>query len=62
MELAPAPKNGAYSKGVQAGGPNNGVLTEGRYFYNPFYWSWEVLARSSWCPKRQDRHPRRPQR
>src|SRR6202040_4265829 len=44
MELAPAPasKNGAYTKGVQAGGPNNGVLTEGRYFYNPYYWSWEI--------------------
>jgi len=41
MELAPAPRGGAYFKGVQSGGPNNGVLTEGRYFYNPFYWAWE---------------------
>ncbi len=41
MELAPAQTNGVYYKGVQSGGPNNGVLTEGRYFYNPFYWSWE---------------------
>jgi regulator of protease activity HflC (stomatin/prohibitin superfamily) len=37
MELAAAPKNGAYYKGVQPG-----VLTEGRYFYNPFYWEWEI--------------------
>jgi len=38
MELAPTPENGRqYYKGVQAG-----VLTEGRYFYNPFYWAWEV--------------------
>jgi regulator of protease activity HflC (stomatin/prohibitin superfamily) len=43
MELAPPPKDGAYYKGVQAGGPNNGVLTEGRYFYNPYHWSWEVI-------------------
>jgi regulator of protease activity HflC (stomatin/prohibitin superfamily) len=35
MELAPAPRNGVYYKGVQPG-----VLTEGRYFYNPFYWDW----------------------
>ena len=43
MELAPAPKDGKYYyKGVQTGGPNNGVLTEGRYFYNPFYWDWEI--------------------
>ena len=43
MELAPAPKDGRlYYKGVQTGGPNNGVLTEGRYFYNPFYWDWEI--------------------
>ena len=43
MELAPPPKDGkSYYKGVQAGGPNNGVLTEGRYFYNPYYWSWEI--------------------
>jgi regulator of protease activity HflC (stomatin/prohibitin superfamily) len=44
MELAPAPKDGkSYYKGVQAYGPNNGVLLEGRYFYNPFYWSWEIM-------------------
>ncbi len=42
MELAPPPKGGRYYKGVQAAGPNQGVLTEGRYFYNPLYWSWEV--------------------
>ncbi len=43
MELAPPPKDGRYYyKGVQAGGANNGVLTEGRYFYNPYYWSWEI--------------------
>ncbi|MGP0069999.1 MAG: SPFH domain-containing protein [Isosphaeraceae bacterium] len=43
MELAPPPKDGkSYYKGVQAGGPNNGVLTEGRYFYNPYLWSWEI--------------------
>ena len=41
MELAPAPKDGVYYKGVQSAGPNDGVLTEGRYFYNPFYWAWE---------------------
>ena len=44
MELAPPPIDGkTYYKGVQSGGPNNGVLTEGRYFYNPYYWSWEIL-------------------
>ncbi len=32
----------SYYKGVQAGGPNNGVLTEGRYFYNLYVWSWEI--------------------
>ena len=37
MELAPEPKAGKYYKGVQPG-----VLTEGRYFYNPYYWSWEI--------------------
>ncbi|MBX6312265.1 MAG: band 7 protein [Isosphaeraceae bacterium] len=43
MELAPPPKDGrSYYKGVQTGGPNHGVLTEGRYFYNPLYWSWEI--------------------
>ena len=43
MELAPPPKDGrTYYKGVQSGGPNNGVLTEGRYFYNPYLWSWEI--------------------
>ncbi len=44
MELAPPPKDGKYYyKGVQTGGPNNGVLTEGRYFYNPYLWSWEIM-------------------
>jgi regulator of protease activity HflC (stomatin/prohibitin superfamily) len=43
MELAPAPKDSrSYYKGVQSGGANNGVLTEGRYFYNPYFWSWEI--------------------
>jgi regulator of protease activity HflC (stomatin/prohibitin superfamily) len=43
MELAPqATPDGRYYKGVQSGGPNNGVLTEGRYFYNPYLWSWEI--------------------
>ena len=38
MEIAPAPdKSGRYYKGVQPG-----VLTEGRYFYNPFFWDWEI--------------------
>jgi regulator of protease activity HflC (stomatin/prohibitin superfamily) len=44
MELAPPRKDGkTYYKGVQTEGPNGGVLLEGRYFYNPFYWSWEVM-------------------
>ena len=43
MELAPAPKDGVYYKGVQSGGANQGVLTEGRYFYNPYYWDWEIV-------------------
>ncbi|MGO9596637.1 MAG: SPFH domain-containing protein [Isosphaeraceae bacterium] len=43
MELAPAPRDGKlFYKGVQSAGPNNGVLTEGRYFCNPYYWSWEI--------------------
>jgi regulator of protease activity HflC (stomatin/prohibitin superfamily) len=43
MELAPLPRDGrTYYKGVQSGGTNNGVLTEGRYFYNPYLWSWEI--------------------
>src|SRR3954447_8808290 len=43
MELAPARKGGRlYYKSVQTEGPNRGVLTEGRYFYNPLYWSWEI--------------------
>ena len=43
MELAPAPIDGTHHyKGIQTGGPNNGVLTEGRYFYNPYLWSWEI--------------------
>jgi regulator of protease activity HflC (stomatin/prohibitin superfamily) len=43
MELAPPRKEGRfYYKGVQTEGPYRGVLTEGRYFYNPWYWSWEI--------------------
>jgi len=43
QELAPPPKDGtSYYKGVQTDGTYGGVLTEGRYFYNPFYWSWEI--------------------
>lgn len=43
MEVAPPPKDGTgYYKGVQAGGANNGVLTEGRYFYNPYVWDWVI--------------------
>jgi len=43
MELAPPPKDARYYyKGVQSGGRNDGVLTEGRYFYNPYFWSWEI--------------------
>jgi regulator of protease activity HflC (stomatin/prohibitin superfamily) len=38
MELSPPPlANGTYYKGVQPG-----VLTEGRYFYNPYFWAWET--------------------
>lgn len=44
MELAPARKDGKhYYKGVQTEGPFNGVLDVGRYFYNPFYWSWQIM-------------------
>jgi regulator of protease activity HflC (stomatin/prohibitin superfamily) len=43
MELAPPPQGGRYYKGVQTGGPNGGVLTEGRYFYNPYFWTWEIV-------------------
>jgi len=44
MELAPPRKEGKlYYKGVQTEGPNGGVLLEGRYFYNPLYWSWEIM-------------------
>ncbi len=43
MELAPPRKRGGeYYKGVQTEGPYRGVLTEGRYFYNPFFWTWEI--------------------
>jgi regulator of protease activity HflC (stomatin/prohibitin superfamily) len=43
MELAPPRKDGReYYKGVQTEGPYHGVLKEGRYFYNPYFWSWEV--------------------
>src|SRR5689334_25025378 len=38
MELAPPPsKEAGYYKGIQPG-----VLTEGRYFYNPYYWDWQI--------------------
>jgi regulator of protease activity HflC (stomatin/prohibitin superfamily) len=37
QEIAPPAKGGTYYKGVQPG-----VLTEGRYFYNPYFWDWEV--------------------
>jgi hypothetical protein len=37
MEIAPPAKDGVYYKGVQ-----QGVLTEGRYFYNPIFWDWEI--------------------
>ncbi len=43
MELAPPRKDGrAYYKGVQTEGARGGVLTEGRYFYNPIDWAWEI--------------------
>ena len=43
QELAPPRKDGRfYYKGVQTEGAYGGVLTEGRYFYNPFYWDWEI--------------------
>ena len=42
QELAPSRKDGAYYKGVQTEGAYGGVLTEGRYFYNPYYWAWEI--------------------
>ena len=43
QELAPPRKDGtAYYKGVQTEGAYGGVLTEGRYFYNPFFWDWEI--------------------
>lgn len=38
MEIAaPYTKEKGYYKGIQPG-----FLTEGRYFYNPFYWDWEI--------------------
>jgi regulator of protease activity HflC (stomatin/prohibitin superfamily) len=38
MIVAPAPdSHGRFYKGVQPG-----VLTEGRYFYNPLFWDWEI--------------------
>ena len=62
MELAPPPKDGrSYYKGVQSGGANNGVLTEGRYFYNPYLLvvgDQPAVRRA----QRQDRHPDRPLR
>src|SRR5882757_3329477 len=43
QELAPPRKGGtSYYKGVQTEGAYGGVLTEGRYFYNPFFWDWEL--------------------
>jgi regulator of protease activity HflC (stomatin/prohibitin superfamily) len=43
QELAPPRKeDGSYYKGVQTEGAHGGVLTEGRYFYNPFFWDWEI--------------------
>ena len=43
QELAPARKDGSiYYKGVQIEGAYGGVLTEGRYFYNPYFWDWEI--------------------
>ncbi len=43
QELAPPRKDGsAYYKGVQTEGAYGGVLTEGRYFYNPYLWDWEI--------------------
>lgn len=36
-EIAPPPRNGKLYKGIQPS-----VLTEGRYFYNPFFWDWEI--------------------
>ena len=43
QELAPARKDGSiYYKGVQTEGAYGGVLTEGRYFYNPYFWDWEI--------------------
>ena len=43
QELAPPRKDGrSYYKGVQTEGAYGGVLTEGRYFYNPFFWDWEI--------------------
>ena len=43
QELAPPRKGGTpYYKGVQTEGAYGGVLTEGRYFYNPFFWDWEI--------------------
>lgn len=38
QEIAPPTDGKGYYKGVQSH-----VLTEGRYFYNPFYWDWEIL-------------------
>ena len=35
--IAPPSDGKGYVKGVQPG-----VLTEGRYFYNPLYWDWEI--------------------
>lgn len=43
QELAPPRKDGStYYKGIQTEGAYGGVLTEGRYFYNPYLWDWEI--------------------
>ena len=41
MEIAPDDPNGPLYKGVQ---PR--VLTEGRYFYNPLFWDWEIYPKA----------------
>ncbi|MFN0198991.1 MAG: SPFH domain-containing protein [Planctomycetaceae bacterium] len=42
MEIAPGSIETPEYKGVQ-----KKVLTEGRYFYNPFYWDWEIVDQKS---------------
>ena len=51
QELAPPRKNGTtYYKGVQTEGGYGGVLTEGRHFYNPFFWGLGRSASNSRFP------------